>query len=331
LRVTAYGDANGDLFPDDPSSVVDFRSLGDFDDILMFTVKSTGAPFISEQGGAPIVSDTAEIIWYCLENPADGSRGSPGLRSLHRKVRLVSPDAANETETVTKRTLGDLTKRENRYLHEAVFPHKLDVASLPATDAILANVLAFDLKVYDPSVVPRYHPDPSGNRVVYLSLPADKQWPTSLRSFTSTVGDYVDMGFYAQAVSTNVSEKGFPGSSDFSSGPHRFSDKDLKNLKNPTDAGYVATSHVFWQQRPYCTWSYHYETDGVDNDGDGDIDEGTDGIDNDQKNGVDDLGERETMPPYPVALRGIKVMIRVLEPSSGQIRQVSVIQHFAPK
>jgi hypothetical protein len=81
----------------------------------------------------------------------------------------------------------------------------------------------------------------------------------------------------------------------------------------------------------YDTWSVHYEHDGIDQDRDGLVDEGTDGFDNDNINGVDDPGEWETSPPYTSPLRGIEVKIRVYEPDSRQIREVTVRQSFVPE
>ena len=95
----------------------------------------------------------------------------------------------------------------------------------------------------------------------------------------------------------------------------------------------------------YDTWSFYYERnpwidsdgDGVfdagepgDEDGDGILNEGTDGFDNDGVNGVDDLGERETSPPYPIPLRGLQVRIRIYEPDTRQVRQSSVSANFVP-
>jgi hypothetical protein len=57
----------------------------------------------------------------------------------------------------------------------------------------------------------------------------------------------------------------------------------------------------------------------VDEDRDGVIDEGTDGV------------EYETSPPYPVPLRGIEVRIRCYEPSSKEIRQITVRHTFVKK
>jgi hypothetical protein len=67
----------------------------------------------------------------------------------------------------------------------------------------------------------------------------------------------------------------------------------------------------------YDTWSRHYEFNEVDEDGDGKADEG-----------LDDAIDNETSPPYPVPLRGVEVRIRCYEPSSRQIRQVTIRHSF---
>jgi hypothetical protein len=72
----------------------------------------------------------------------------------------------------------------------------------------------------------------------------------------------------------------------------------------------------------YDTWSTsHFSTtwnDGLDNDGNGLVD--------------DDLEKgTNNVPPYPVPLRGIQVRIRVFEPDSKQIREVTVVQEFLPR
>ena len=64
----------------------------------------------------------------------------------------------------------------------------------------------------------------------------------------------------------------------------------------------------------YDTWSFHYEQDGIRQPGtsiQGVIDAGTNGLDDNpnQYPGVDDMSERETSPPYPYPLRGLRVKI----------------------
>jgi hypothetical protein len=98
----------------------------------------------------------------------------------------------------------------------------------------------------------------------------------------------------------------------------------------------------------YDTWSFHYENNGVNEDQyrfdgnawqavDTTVDEWTNGLDDagnygdvwdEIRLGVDDIGERETAPPYDRPLRGMQVIVRTYEPDSRAIRQVRVNQHF---
>jgi prepilin-type N-terminal cleavage/methylation domain-containing protein len=80
--------------------------------------------------------------------------------------------------------------------------------------------------------------------------------------------------------------------------------------------------------RTYDTWSTHYEANGVDDDRDGLVDEGTDGVDNNNDGVPDDPDEAETFAPYPVRLRGLEVRIRCYDPASRQIRQTTLRHSF---
>lgn len=99
-------------------------------------------------------------------------------------------------------------------------------------------------------------------------------------------------------------------------------------------------THGFARPAVWDTWSTHYESDGVDNDFDGLIDEFTNGVD-DNNNGLIDepeatstssgmIGEQEAPPPYRSPLRGIKVTIRVMEQDSKEVREITVIHEFVP-
>jgi hypothetical protein len=82
----------------------------------------------------------------------------------------------------------------------------------------------------------------------------------------------------------------------------------------------------------------------VDQDNNGVIDQGTNGIDDNSDgivdNGLMDLngdgdfedagesGELETTVPYPFPLRGIEVRLRCYDPSSRQVRQVTIRHTF---
>jgi hypothetical protein len=83
------------------------------------------------------------------------------------------------------------------------------------------------------------------------------------------------------------------------------------------------------------SWSSHYETNGVDEDGIAGIDQGSNGLDDTigayaQNGQIDEPEEQETSPPYPFPLRGLEVRIRCYEPSSRQVRQVTVRHTFVP-
>ncbi|MCA9134834.1 MAG: hypothetical protein KDA45_16815, partial [Planctomycetales bacterium] len=59
------------------------------------------------------------------------------------------------------------------------------------------------------------------------------------------------------------------------------------------------------------------------------IDAGTDGIDNGMSlAGVDDLSELETSPPYPTPLRGLRISIRMEDPATRLVKQMSVAKEF---
>ncbi|MBX7169286.1 MAG: hypothetical protein K1X74_23340, partial [Pirellulales bacterium] len=120
----------------------------------------------------------------------------------------------------------------------------------------------------------------------------------------------------------------------------------------PAVAPAVAPAWADIRASVYDTWSTHYESDGQDQDGDGAIDEFTDGFDNDVQTpgtpptypeinastaisdgfgGIDDLTEMEAPPPYPVPLRGIQIKLRVFEPDTKQIREVTIVQDFVTR
>jgi hypothetical protein len=101
----------------------------------------------------------------------------------------------------------------------------------------------------------------------------------------------------------------------------------------PVGAWQAASSTTWPPPRMvYDTWSQQYEGNGVNDDGDAAVDEGGDGLDGDRgfTNGLsDELSERETSPPYPVPLRGIEIRLRCFEPTTKQIRQITIRHSFA--
>lgn len=186
-------------------------------------------------------------------------------------------------------------------------------------DIVLTNVLAFDVRVFDPGVAVK--------GTTTALVPGDPGYASATSTITS--GGYVDLG---HQLATNPLLTGV-----FASGSaarfHSF---------GHSRSGLGASAAT---RRTYDTWSLAYEADGFDQDNDGTIDDGANGVDDDNpgdglfdeppydgdRDGVfEDPGEVETMPPYPFPLRGIEVRIRCYEPSSRQVRQVTVRHTFVP-
>jgi hypothetical protein len=185
------------------------------------------------------------------------------------------------------------------------------------TDVVLSDVLAFDVRAYDPEAEVRVN---NGVPVV----PGDPGWSSGTPMNPKVTGAFVDLNYLAEPYSISNCTSNFSGYPAF---------RDLNNngqwnpgepflgvpCMSPNGTS-IGTS--------YCSWSMHYERDGFDQDGLYGVDQGTDGLDNDLSNGIDDPGENETSAPYPVELRGIQVKIRLYEPDTRQVRQVTVIGKF---
>ncbi|MDZ4818926.1 MAG: prepilin-type N-terminal cleavage/methylation domain-containing protein [Planctomycetota bacterium] len=277
---------------------------GDCDDILMFTIRSRGRPFVSRTGRE---SSVAEVIWYA--RPSEMTTNPPTF-TLCRRQLLVDPtftgtgnqqddDISRSPASGKANSLGDLTMRENRYMHQpGTFP--FPVAFVPVTSAtgirapltgssnqrigeevILTNVLSFDVKVFDPMAPMKT----ASNGATTIGLTPSDPGYASATAASGITGEYVDMGD--------------PASPRFSS--------------------MQAKSGLTGQPFTYDTWSFHYEHDGIQQ-GTGTMDPVT-----------NDAIERETSPPFPFPLRGIKVTIRIYEPSSKQVREQTVVESFVPE
>ena len=256
-------------------------------------------------------------------------------------------------------------------------------------DIILSNVVSFDVKAWDPGApvfraTPTTAPNTDPNAtVVGLIVPGDGGYGGdgvsprplgALQKFISSPTAYPPVGFGAYA---DLNYMWLNNAGPVVNQARRIAyEKALAKIeksganqpKLPRAAfGFGTPNNPLSGYSPvgvqypavYDTWSRHYEYDGVDNDGDGRIDEGTDGIDNNgngfideenvdgvdpttgAQNGVpgvdlnadgidDDIGEREAPPPFAAPLRGIKITIRVMEQDSRQVREVTILHEFLP-
>ena len=353
----------------------------DTDDILLFTTTNTATPFTGRFDGVSVSSDSAEIAWFLRPtvpattpptftlyrkqmlvvgyvginpfqaggNQVDYTTFTNGLRDVYDRydLSLARLRTSVSNDALVPNTLTDLTRRERRFFHNIAgdvtgtngFPypfisnHQTDslstaAESLPPShaglifdstsarfgeDVVMNNIVAFDVRVFDPSA-PIGLP---GNTAI---VPGDQVTVTS----ANANGAYVDLGnnvsVLAASLPTGITTR-FSGYGDVKS-------QLIGTTTTP---------------RTYDTWSTHYETNGIDEDGVGGADQGTNGADDNvptryaglvpaqlQEGVIDDVGEQETSPPYPYPLRGIEVRIRCYEPSSRQVRQVTVRHTFVP-
>lgn len=402
-------------------------TVADMDDIVMFTTRRSGRPFVGRFGTGIVESQVAEVAWFVrghtlyrrvllvapqVLTAADANQNgvidlvpdltdASGVRHGYYELYDVSArpafhQATNNLAGWVPNTLGDLTKRENRFahwvhgtqgfpfdaspwgllglplLHECSHPdwmtwnnlaqvpvaphannstlqvdlwndpHNLSTATAPppipplepitgvlvpflmapdnngdgqpdvslrvGEDVILTNVIGFDVKVWDPEA-----PVVSDGNVLlqpgdpgYLAALADAFGPGPTFAIAAR-GAYVDLNYVGNTPALwGVSHFSFPGDV-LAMGPG----------PRPT--------------RIYDTWSFHYEHDGIDQWSDGRVDLATNGFDDNGDGVVDDANERETRPPYAAPLRGIQVKIRVFEPDTKQVREVTVVQDFLPK
>ena len=244
-------------------------------------------------------------------------------------------------------------------------------------DIMLTGALAFDLRVYDPKapLLAEINNVSDSNFPGSVVTPGELGWGhiyerDDVRSIVVGRGAYVDLGYYSlhrNFFNLNAGLPNWPNVSDAQVA--RFLDfsilagrQNSKSQLGPSDPTDTADPGRFEPFRTYDTWSFHYENNGVNEDGDVSIppfatqparggnpltDEGTNGLDDPDPTisgapsrvdptdfatlGPDDFGERETSPPYDTRLRGVQAALRVYELDSKQIREVKVSQTFVPK
>ncbi len=346
--------------------------VADVDDVLLFTTRSTGVPFRGKFETGTIESDVAEVAWFARETvPATIPRTYTLYRKQLLVLGYVGAGQFEQTgqnriptqpfplfyetydvsvsrrkdvtsDTLVPNSLVDLTRREFRFLHNPTgdttggtgffpypfvgFAQQLPLPHLqpsvspsgdqlpPALaglifdttsvrrgeDVVLTNVISFDVRVFDPSAP--LQPTASNTDVL---APGDAV-PLST---AGAYGAYIDLG----------NGGGLPG-------PNGLPNALFSGL------GQVKSQLTTDTARVYDTWSLGYEADGIDQDNEGTVDQGTDGLDSQPSldGVVDDAGERETSAPYPYPLRGVEVRIRCYEPTSRQVRQVTVRHTFVP-
>ncbi|MEZ6093981.1 MAG: type II secretion system protein [Pirellulaceae bacterium] len=314
-------------------------------------------------------SQIAEVIWWTDYNDRDNDtfHDYDEPIQVYRRVLLVRPDlnaplghlqVVNSIDEVYDffrindvsarlaydanagnwklyaNSLEDLSKRENRFAHWALsfpspptntttgdFPHELRTVHLQNCEQTTANLTGLDLRYAGGDIrlsealsfdVRVFSPDAPIQLIDNIAVsPGDIGFINGAPD--DDKGAFVDLGYNdTSSPQFDPTEPEFSEHFNFA-GPDR-------RMRLQHGTGYVLD-----------TFSKHYESNGIDDDGRLGIDQGIDGIDNDGTNGVDDNNERETLPPYPFRIRGIEVRLRVVERNTQQVRQTSVVHSFMPR
>jgi type II secretory pathway pseudopilin PulG len=335
--------------------------LGDVDDVIAMTVRSDGQFFRGRNdpnkdpnnttSSKVIESSIAEVMWYTTfaDRNADQLIDLDESVKIHRRVLLIRPDMGpwldltfeqvtalmqnndiscrividlnDNNYNVYANSLSDLALRRNRFCHQyfiydnvnpsidANWPHFLDKSLISGfkpvegNDIVLTDVASFDLQIYSPDVSLSLDAD-------IPVAPADIGFPKIATQISA--GDFVDLVWNSPASPPPNALVDFRGS--------RF------NFAQQAWRNDFPAAEAF-----YDTWTPVYESDGFDQDNDSLIDEGTNGLDNGGPLAPDDDSERETRPPYPYSIRGVKVSIRLIEKTTNQVYQSSIVHSYVPE
>ncbi len=258
-------------------------------------------------------------------------------------------DGSSKYYRVVANDIKDLANRQNRFCHTAApnafnanfgsYRYLLDRSALWAlrsadyaingavvlppdyngNDIILTDVVSFDMKVFSPNAGVAI----DGGVTVEPGDIGFVNLKNNSPGNVAGLGAFVDLGHvgggWFGGYATSLSQLTYQYRLDLFPGP-------------PVEI-------VGLMETVYDTWTPMYESDGLNQDGDNDggspaqalIDEGTNGFDNGGPAAPDDDSERETRPPYPFPVRGLKATIRLIEKNTKQIHQSSVIHSYVPE
>lgn len=294
---------------------------------------------MAHPGAEPFVNTTAT---GSATNSFGGPPNALPFSDWQTIYGLTDVSCRRQGSIVLPNSLADLGRRESRFMHLGTFPYTFPIplyasasqlANLTFSsgsarfgeDIILTNVIAFDVRVWDPAAwvqaVPGYLQTGavSGTTTMLAAVPGDPGYGDA-NAVNVLQGAYVDL-YWSRPLAAGS----FPGGRRPATGSFSgvFSGKGAAVSSAPNTAT-LQDGNVLQGTATYDTWSDFYEVNGIDDDGDGTVDEGSNRLDDNGNGLIDEMAERETSPPYSAPLKGIQVRVRCFEPSSRQIRQITI-------
>jgi len=288
----------------------------------------------------PVLVDGPEIHAKVARHPPDSPRTTACYDHYHEPQIAANHQAHPFQLDRSASSVTSLNRMRKKYPNEG-------------EDVMLTNVLCFDLQVFDPGA-PIRRDSNTGEAL----LPSDPtyfptSWPSGWSSSTGPndtigYGAFVDLGYGSRWNSNAQDWSSFSGNSFSSVWKRTYCtwsthyerdgwDQDGGGKGTDGEWGHATLDHDNDPATPAIDWDD--DGNGITNDltergwpgTDDRVDSGTNGFDDNGTDGVDDPGERETSPPYSVPLRGIQVKIRVWDPDSRQVRQMTVVSDFVPE
>ena len=331
-----------------------FVPAGDFE--MFEDHHDNGSPPLQRYVISPVKAGTSRLppdreVWHVLYHDPDVA---------------FNPNRPNDAATILpygrdiwREAIPSLTLREadNEY-HIAGYGND---STRISDDIIMTNVISFDVEVWDPGAPIYEKLNDSG--VAVAVTPGDPLYVYSVQQDVGSranpnnpylpvsYGAFVDLNYMSKLDRLKTDKRmpdyfppNVPGLATPSPYFHHAGDRaSLLRGTRPTDG---VNEYKRIKAAVYDTWSTHYEHDGKNQDAndaatagaENIVDQGTNGLDDLVQdpitldpiriNGADDITEREAPPPYDAAVKAIRIKIRVFEPDSEQIREVTVVQDF---
>jgi type II secretory pathway pseudopilin PulG len=297
--------------------------FGDRDDYFACTIKSDGKPFRGRLGNEIVESHFAEVVWFSTPNPATVDTTD---HMICRRQLLILP-----TESLAGYTAGDAFFAQNDISAR-------EVLVAPGVTALVANSLT-DLAI-------------RGNRFCHIAQAADNPASSSLNTdllpsrfnedhiICTSVAAF-DIQVFSPDSSVYVLADGtIAESSDFCSS----SPRGTLGTLTPLSGAYIdlgkgtgllggamlasancnyGVDFAMTENAVYDTGTSQYNRNEANDSGSNGV------VDPGGVAGVaDDPGEGDSIAPFNTPVRGIKFSMRVIEPNTKQVRQLTVKKSF---
>lgn len=280
----------------------------DFDDVLMLTTRSADQPFLGRLNNVLVESPVAEVAWFVR-----GGR-------LYRRVLLVLPQASfTSSDRTTFYQQNDISARWDSAAGRIVANSLADLL-LPKNRYAHPQTSPFDIRAWgqfiglptlgETSQPMRTWVSPTPSTPPSVSTPIDLLLNPQPRDGVLT-GGTLGARAYEDVILDHV--VGFDVKIWNDAAPVYDQNGQLVASGNYVDvnSGYD-TYQWFSSYQAWVSSVGNLRFDGFDQNGDGLVD-----------------NPLEALPP--TCPRGIQVKIRVREPDSRQVREVTLIQDFLPK